>query len=291
MPPLGPPVKKEKRFFRRLRAWVRRKAFPGASRRPQPLSIPPPDRNAFALHAPSTPPSPDYLPSPSPPRRPSREWAPITLRSAPQDSVTADDSVTALDSVTPWSSMDPSPAFTSNDASMMSPADQTTAATTPLRPSCPGSPRELLDDGETTVSPPWEDNSKADYVERPIESFRRDTFFIGADFKMIPMRMSLDTQSTFSIVAKDKLDRLNVRMEMCDEMISTLAGGPKTEVPVEGRVQLSWHFLNGKKTYTTTFRVVDMTDYDVLLGHDAILEHGLMQLSDQVPGVVRCPGR
>lgn len=91
------------------------------------------------------------------------------------------------------------------------------------------------------------------------------------------MQMSFDTQSTFSILAKDKVEELGLTMGECNEVVCLLTiGSEGHEAPVEGLVQVDWHLVDSAKTYTTTFRVVAMTNFDVLLGRDAINEHGFV---------------
>lgn len=259
------------------------KLSPSASRPRKPPSV----TLQLDSHALSRPSPPDRLRPPSP--RPSLSHGRYLI--APR--VTAQElGMLNGPGASSRTSIDPYPVFTSNGAS---PSDQTTASTTPLRPSCPGSPRRSLDEGGTAVSRPWEDAPRANEDGSKGEKFQRNVYFIGEDLGKIPMRMSIDTQSRFSVIARDKAEKLALAMKKCEEMICPLTiGSQKNEAPVEGMVEADWHFFNGEETYTTTFRVVDMTDFDVLLGRDDIAELGLVRLSKAVPyqeGVVRRPGR
>ncbi|KAL5355378.1 hypothetical protein BJX96DRAFT_48133 [Aspergillus floccosus] len=151
-------------------------------------------------------------------------------------------------------------------------------STTPLRAPCPGSPRGLPGDGETIVPPPCEDAPETSNDERA-RSFRHNAYLIGVDHKKFPMQMSIDTQSTFNILPKDKAEKLGLTMEECDEAVCLLKiGSEKHKAPVEGLVQVDWHFFNGRGTYTTAFRVVAMMNFDGLLGLDDIVKYGYLTL-------------
>lgn len=50
-------------------------------------------------------------------------------------------------------------------------------------------------------------------------------------------------------------------------------------IPIIGVIRgVEWHFTNGPRTYTSDFHVIEMGDFDVLIGSDTIRQYQLVLL-------------
>ncbi|KAL4894550.1 hypothetical protein BDV59DRAFT_12651 [Aspergillus ambiguus] len=273
----------------------RRPSRPCCCRGSPPPSCPPDpspvnpliDRNALRNHVPSTPPSPHRSSSSTPPPSLSHGRDSEGLQS---ESVVVRDNPDGF-SPASGSSVDSSRIPTS-DQSNASPADSTTARTTPQRSPNPNSPPSRLVDDESRG--PGGDGSNQLVGTRMNKDFVYSVYLIGADCQKEPMRLLMDTGSAVNILARDKAEALGFELEPSDEVLCPLSTGmQKVNVPVDGMVSVDWHFQRGKITYTTDFLVADINDNDVILGRHAICDYVFLRPGDDVPGEegeVRWPG-
>ncbi|KAL3475419.1 hypothetical protein BJX99DRAFT_229572 [Aspergillus californicus] len=87
----------------------------------------------------------------------------------------------------------------------------------------------------------------------------------------------VDTGTQVNVISLDHWKSLNKDHKLVlvpdGEGLRPLEADP---LPVLGSVELEWQFKDGSCTFTSLFRVIQMDDYDVLLGKEAVKNHDLL---------------
>lgn len=99
------------------------------------------------------------------------------------------------------------------------------------------------------------------------------------------MIVALDTQASANLIRTKVCERMNLQTEPCHVILSPLqsASEQQTEI-VATRIarNVPWHWDGCDKTYTTDFLVVDMKQFDAILGGKDIAKHGFLR-PDNMP--------
>ncbi|KAL5366210.1 hypothetical protein BJX96DRAFT_30191 [Aspergillus floccosus] len=94
--------------------------------------------------------------------------------------------------------------------------------------------------------------------------------------------MVLDTGAEINVMSSDMANRLGLPLQTIEphNLVPVHSDGKgQPGLTVQYEVEVDWHFLGGTETYITRFVVLDMSDYDILLGQEDIWKYQLL-----VPG-------
>ncbi|KAF9892681.1 hypothetical protein FE257_001083 [Aspergillus nanangensis] len=123
--------------------------------------------------------------------------------------------------------------------------------------------------------------------QNPGESFCRVGYMVKADLEVQPILITFDTQSGENLLSVEMADKLGFGLMECDDVILCplrTKSAINSEIIATRKVTVDWYFQSEAATYTTTFLVVDMKDYDAILGKHCLAEYGIVTVFDRGPG-------
>ncbi|KAL2814900.1 hypothetical protein BDW59DRAFT_17442 [Aspergillus cavernicola] len=90
---------------------------------------------------------------------------------------------------------------------------------------------------------------------------------------------SVDTQCKVNLLNYEHWKTLNRDGRVAMRPVEDEAVKPleSSSIRVLGLVRLEWQFSQGSCTYEDVFRIIEMEDYDVLIGSDTVREHQVLQ--------------
>ncbi|GJP88538.1 short chain dehydrogenase family protein [Aspergillus niger] len=103
--------------------------------------------------------------------------------------------------------------------------------------------------------------------------YNEPVFMIGSDPKeKVPTLMALDTQASANLMDVDLQRELKLEIERCDQELVPLQTktGKDRIKPIGIAKGVEWHFAQREKTFTSDFLVVDMKNYNIILGRKDI---------------------
>lgn len=98
--------------------------------------------------------------------------------------------------------------------------------------------------------------------------------------------MALDTQASANLMDVELQQELELMMEPCDQELVPLQTktGKDRIKPFGIAKDVSWHFAQREKTFTSDFLVVDMKNYNAILGRKDIKK---LEILKSGPGLER----
>ncbi|GKZ90094.1 hypothetical protein AnigIFM59636_001592 [Aspergillus niger] len=99
--------------------------------------------------------------------------------------------------------------------------------------------------------------------------YSEPVFIIGSDpANVVPTLMALDTQAGANLMDVDLQRELKLKIENCDQELVPLQTKTGKDIikPIGIAKDVAWHFAQREKTFISDFLVVDMKNYNTILG-------------------------
>nr|XP_001396048.2 hypothetical protein ANI_1_2280104 [Aspergillus niger CBS 513.88] len=121
--------------------------------------------------------------------------------------------------------------------------------------------------------------------------YNEPVFMIGSDPKeKVPTLMALDTQASANLMDVDLQRELKLEIERCDQELVPLQTktGKDRIKPIGIAKGVEWHFAQREKTFTSDFLVVDMKNYNIILGRKDIKRLRILKSGPGLERQIRC---
>ncbi|BCS03042.1 retropepsin-like aspartic protease [Aspergillus luchuensis] len=117
--------------------------------------------------------------------------------------------------------------------------------------------------------------------------YSEEVFMVGSNpTNKVSALMALDTQASANLMDVELQQELELMMEPCDQELVPLQTktGKDRIKPFGIAKDVSWHFAQREKTFTSDFLVVDMKNYNAILGRKDIKK---LEILKSGPGLER----
>ncbi|PWY63124.1 hypothetical protein BO83DRAFT_324832 [Aspergillus eucalypticola CBS 122712] len=121
--------------------------------------------------------------------------------------------------------------------------------------------------------------------------YSEEVFMVGSNpATKVSALMALDTQASANLMDVELQQELALMMEPCDqELVPLQTKTGKDRIKPFGIAKgVSWHFAQREKTFTSDFLVVDMKNYNAILGRKDIKKLEILKSGPGLERQIRC---